>query len=225
MRTYVNGSQYLLPAAGLFAIGIVLTVLVESGRTQGIDEAVFAWVGSVHTNWLNLFFSGITYLGDGFVLAPLALLAALFFWIRGDRLEAAFLIVGVLGAEIVNEGMKVIFDRSRPPGFGLIELPESASFPSGHAMVGTCFYLLLVMLISRVTALHALAAGVVACVVTTFVSASRIYLGVHYASDVLTGAVLGVSWLMVTWYWYEGAVQRYRVFRRPPRISIPKSYN
>ncbi|MGO0060763.1 phosphatase PAP2 family protein [Brevibacillus fluminis] len=225
MRTYGSRGRLLFWAAGLFVAGVLLTMLVVSGRTQEIDGAVFSWAGTIHMDGLTALLKALTYLGNGVVLAPIALVVALLFWIRGDRLEAIFLLVGVVGVEIANEGLKAAFDRPRPPGFGLIEMPESASFPSGHAMVGTCFYMLAVMLISRVTALPAFLSGLVTGIMMAAVCFSRVYLGVHYASDVLTGLLFGLVWLFVTWQWYEGAVSRYRAFRRPPRIYVPRSYN
>ncbi|RNB79204.1 phosphatase PAP2 family protein [Brevibacillus fluminis] len=225
MHTYGDRRRLLFWAAGLFLVGALITLLVEVGSTQEIDGAVFSWAGTIHMDGLTTVLKALTYLGNGVVLAPIALVVALLFWIRGDRLEAIFLIVGVVGVEVANEGLKAVFDRPRPPGFGLIELPESASFPSGHAMVGTCFYMLAIMLISRVTALPAFLSGIVTSIIMVSVCFSRIYLGVHYASDVLTGLLLGLAWLLVTWHWYEGAVSRYRAFRSPPRIYVPRSYN
>ncbi len=143
-------------------------------------------------------FRVVTSLGSpALILAVAAVLCVTFY--RRRRLEEAALLVVVLGgAELLNLGLKLAFHRPRPD-VAFVEL-ETYSFPSGHAMIATAacgvfVYLLWGRLPSRrIRLLVAAAFGAVAALI----GFSRLYLGVHYLSDVLGGIAAGVTWLSVS---------------------------
>lgn len=105
----------------------------------------------------------------------------------------------MLGEIIFNPALKTYFGRARPDAFFDYSLPSSLSFPSGHAFGSVCFYGILAWLIaSRVPDKRAkIAIGVSAFVLIFFIGLSRIYLGVHYPSDVLAGYAAGLFWIGV----------------------------
>ncbi|MGE5702755.1 MAG: phosphatase PAP2 family protein [Clostridia bacterium] len=210
-------------AGGIFGLlSVIVIVLYSIGGMEKFDQAVFAWGTTIHTGWLTALFSVITQLGSATVIAILGLAAVILGFLRRDRLEAIFLFGGVILAELLNEGLKVLFARPRPLGYGLEELPASWSFPSGHSMVGTCFYALLVYLAIQVTPIRPVLSKLLASVVILAICFSRIYFGVHYASDVIAGLLLGMTCLYVTKYGYERAVDRFRTYRRPRRIMVSR---
>jgi undecaprenyl-diphosphatase len=110
--------------------------------------------------------------------------------------EAALFAVAVLGANLLNEAMKLFFHRPRPePWFGY-PLPPTYSFPSGHAFVSFCFFLCLAEILIRgqwpVAGKVAMWSAALGCTLT--IGLSRVYLGVHYPTDVLAGYAAGIVW-------------------------------
>ncbi|MGV3771737.1 MAG: phosphatase PAP2 family protein [Verrucomicrobiales bacterium] len=141
----------------------------------------------------------ITALGGTTVLTLMAVLVSTYFWIKRDRLNLMFVAGGYAGALILNHVLKALFARPRPEV--VAHHLESYSFPSGHSLLATSVYLILGTIIAksargwrdRIFALG------VAFLITFLVGASRVYLGVHYPTDVLAGWLAGLLWAMCCW--------------------------
>ena len=139
----------------------------------------------------------VTQLGSsGFLIAAGALMA---WWLIATRQRrAAWLFVAtVAGAELLDQVLKLLFRRPRPhPYLGMPEL-TSYSFPSGHSIASCCFWGMVAILLTRRmrTPLGKAAVWAAAIVVVILVGLSRIYLGVHYPTDVLGGYLAAVAWL------------------------------
>jgi undecaprenyl-diphosphatase len=119
----------------------------------------------------------------------------------GMRRAAVYVALAVLGAGIVNSALKAGFDRPRPDLVPHGSVVYHASFPSGHSMLAATVYLTLGMVASRFVPrrrLKVLLIGV-AGIVTAAVGASRVYLGVHWPTDVLAGWAVGVAWALLCW--------------------------
>lgn len=148
--------------------------------------------------WLDAFFRAVTWLGSLAVLAPLALVAALECARRGLRREGVLLAGALASAAALSHLAKLAFARPRPDLFTpLVAMPADLSFPSAHSAQAAAFALgLLLMLHGRrdsgsgpaFTAIAAIATAIV-----TLVALSRLYLQVHFPSDVLAGLVLGAG--------------------------------
>jgi undecaprenyl-diphosphatase len=185
-------------ATALFAIwGFVqIAARVQTGRTQAIDEAVLRWVGNSHHPVIEHAMLEITFLGTGLVVTVMVLIAALFLWLTEHRHSAALLVFTSLGALVLNNLLKMGFDRPRPQLFTWGTHALTSSFPSGHAMSAAAVYLTVAYLAARLQrrfvprVITALIAGLVVLLIST----SRVYLGVHYPSDVVAGVLLGVGW-------------------------------
>ena len=139
----------------------------------------------------------ITRLGNWYVILPAAVLLAVFLVIKHRSHEARLLAVAMVGAVILDTVLKLTFQRVRPaPYFGL-DAPRTYSFPSGHALITFCF----VGFLAGVITLHLdakwLRATVwaLAAVVIILVGLSRVYLGVHYPSDVIAGYAAALAWM------------------------------
>jgi membrane-associated phospholipid phosphatase len=157
-------------------------------------------------------FEVVTLLGSTAVLFAVTAVAAGYLARLGRRRDASFLILVFAGAEALTWSLKAIFERPRPTFDDPIATASSFSFPSGHALVsfavyGVLAYVLLESLRSRRTRAACLAA---AAVVVTAIGFSRLYLGVHYLSDVLAGYAVAFAWLLLI------ALVR----QRQPRLSI-----
>ena len=158
-------------------------------------------------------FEVLTQLGSTAVLFAVAAVAAGCLARLGRRLDAAFLIVAFAGAEALTWSLKAVFQRARPSFDDPIATASSFSFPSGHALVsfavyGALAYVLLESVRSRRTRAACIAAA--AAVVVAAIGFSRLYLGVHYLSDVLAGYAVALAWLLVI----------ATVRQRQPRLSL-----
>jgi undecaprenyl-diphosphatase len=183
----------LLALAALFG----LTRSVATGRTAALDERGMRWLDGRSTPWLDRAAVEATTLGDALVVATIALVAGTLLWQAGQRAYAGLLAAGVGGAWCVGAVLKELFDRPRPQ---LIEWRvhdvTSSSYPSGHATLSMVLAAILVYIVYRLsgrrgTGAAALLAGTAAVLM---VGLSRVYLGVHYPSDVVAGYAVGFSW-------------------------------
>ena len=153
------------------------------------------WLHSESTPWLTAVMEVVTQLG-GLVVVPVAATAmAAALWWRGSREGATLLAAAVLGSTVVNTVLKAVFRRARPDVWEPLVGENSYSFPSGHAMATMSLAVALVVLAwSTRWRWAAVTAGVMYVLA---VGVSRVYLGVHYPSDVLGGWSASVLWVTV----------------------------
>jgi undecaprenyl-diphosphatase len=189
---------------GLLAAGIVMVLLavlaseVLEGETQHFDDAVRMTVYGVASPRATTVLHAITQLGSPLFLIPMTLVASLIF-LRRRRIRGAILLTATMvGVSLLNWILKSVFQRPRPlPFFGLT-VPASYSFPSGHSLAAFCFYGALAALVTarlRSTFWSALVwAGAVVIIVA--VGFSRLYLGLHYPSDIIGGYATGFVWVL-----------------------------
>jgi undecaprenyl-diphosphatase len=135
--------------------------------------------------------------GSPVAVALLTLTACIIFWTLGRRQDAALMAVTVVGASVLAYVLKISFRRARPVPFYGLAAPNSFSFPSGHALVALCFYGVLAYLVNSRIRSFGVRTGIRATAVFIFlvIGFSRIYLGVHYPSDVAAGYVAGIVWI------------------------------
>jgi undecaprenyl-diphosphatase len=192
-------------AALLLGFGL-LADEVREGDTKGFDT----WVarlfraqgatGPIGPDWVHEMARDVTSLGSMFVLCFL-LAAVVGYLLLVRKRGAALLAVGsILGGTVISFGLKLLFNRPRPEIPGGIQV-FTASFPSSHAMLSAVTYLTLGALMTRVAAgarLKAYFMGL-AVFLTVVVGLSRVYVGVHYATDVLAGWCVGSAWAVLCW--------------------------
>jgi len=165
------------------------------------DERAVLELAADRSPGLTTLAHGASVLGRSAIIVPLVLVSALVVATRRERVLRAWApVVSVAGALVLYNVDKLLVARPRPVGHRL-EMISSASFPSGHATQVTAFYVSLLLacwpLISRRVVRVTLAA--VAMLLVAAIAASRVYLGVHYPSDVAAGAVLGGVWAATVW--------------------------
>ncbi len=190
---------------------IYLADLVFVVKDNRFDQAVFqrvsSWVSPVRNN-LMLFFS--TLASTGFLIPANLLLTAYFLFIRKHRWYAVKIPVIAVTNTIVLFSLKALFQRPRPL-YPLLHPAMGYSFPSGHSMSGCCFYLLLLYIVWQqpVPSLVKWLAAVFFPALIICIGLSRIYLHVHYASDVLAGFSMGLVWLIFS-LWILNRVEKKR---------------
>jgi undecaprenyl-diphosphatase len=138
----------------------------------------------------------MTHLGTGVVVITMITVVTLFLWHTEHRVSARLLLVATFGNIILNNALKLVYHRERPSLFEWQTNAMSSSFPSGHAMSATVVYGTIAYLLLRLQKHHwsrmlTLAGAIILIFCICF---SRVYLGVHYPSDVLGGVIVGLAW-------------------------------
>ena len=183
-----------LAAAILFAC---LAHAVAFVPAAGFDLAVRGAVHACASPRLTYAMRGVTMMGAPAILVPLGILLVWRLAAAGRRRAGFLLAMAAVGGEAWDEGLKLLFHRVRPEAFFGLAQPENYSFPSGHSMESACFYGALAMVAAAHTRSRARRAVVwaAAAVAIGGIGLSRIYLGVHYPTDVVGGYLAGAAWL------------------------------
>jgi undecaprenyl-diphosphatase len=182
----------------MFLFGWLADEMLE-GETLALDLRVRAATHAIATPGLTHALRIVSLVGGPSVLAVLgAGLAAVFVWHRWWR-GAIVLLVAMVGAGLLDTALKLAFRRTRPTPYFGYPLPDSYSFPSGHALFAFCFFTAGAALLAPRLQHPALRwlVMVVALVIVLAIGFSRIYLGVHSPSDVLAGYAVGLLWSSV----------------------------
>ncbi len=197
----------LLPAGAAWGFAELADAVLE-GETAAIDRALLLALRSpgnpadpLGPRWLAEMGRDVTALGGVAVLTLLTLLVATFMALR--RLwHAAWLLLAAVGSGIlVSTLLKIAFERPRPDLVPHGSLVSTASFPSGHSMMAAVVYLTLGAMLARVEPDRRVKVFVLAAAVllTLLVGVSRVYLGVHWPTDVLAGWTVGAGWALLFW--------------------------
>jgi undecaprenyl-diphosphatase len=169
---------------------------VRGGHTQQFDDAVMHWMGSHQVKTVQTAMLEVTSLGTGAVVGMIVLVAGLFLWLNQHKHSAILLMAATLGGMVLDNLLKFGFNRPRPHIFQWGTYAMSSSFPSGHAMSSAIVYGTVAYLAARLQqnlASRILTMGL-AGIMILMICFSRLYLGVHYPSDVLAGVVIGLAW-------------------------------
>jgi len=189
------GMVSALISLGLFAW---LSEEVFEGGMANFDEVIRRYVHQFATGGLTHVMTFISFLGSTiFLTATSFLILLLFIWLRRYR-SAVLFSATMLGSSILNYGLKIAFARTRPIPYFDLPAPVSFSFPSGHALCSACFYGVLAWLFATRTESRALriVVWIVAGAMIFLVGLSRVYLGVHYPSDVIAGYLAACVWTL-----------------------------
>lgn len=172
--------------------------VLENSPLVMIDRWVFQTLSLVHTPLMTSIMEWITFLGGGEVITAGALLICIGLASQKRFAEMAGLLAAVLGGTLLSLVMKTAVNRPRPPMDSALS-PFGASFPSGHALMSVLFYGFCVyLLILSVKSTEARSQIITWAVFLVFmIGVSRLYLGVHYLSDVAAGFTAGICWLAI----------------------------
>jgi undecaprenyl-diphosphatase len=151
--------------------------------------------------WLDRAMLDLTSLGSLAILVTVSLVVAGYLIFQGQKWKALALAIALGGGLVLSETLKSVFERTRPPDIYRTAEALNASFPSGHALLSTVVYLTLGAMLARAVKQRRLKTYVlgVAIMVALIVGVSRVYLGLHWPSDVMAGWCLGAAWAMACW--------------------------
>jgi membrane-associated phospholipid phosphatase len=191
-------------------VGYAVTWLVGWGYGYGLSRTS-TWAGApwerqvlewfheqALPGWLDQAMLYMPYAGTNLTVLPIILLLGLWLWKRADKVvTAVHLLVVSVGSLSLNPTMKYLLDRDRPTLYPLRGMYNWASYPSGHAILTVALYFTIAMQLR-------LARGwrwpfVVALAIVLLTCYSRLYLAVHWPTDVIGGLLIGVTWLAASW--------------------------
>lgn len=164
------------------------------------DDSILLWIHTHSTFWLDRLMLGLSLVG-GYPLLFIAGALFLFFALTSRKREAIFVASCIGGVSALNVGAKVIFQRTRPDLWVSLAPEHDYSFPSGHAMLSSAFIAMTLVLIWRATNSTTNArkwripSAILGVAFVLAVGISRLYLGVHYPSDILAGWLASCAWI------------------------------
>ncbi len=194
-------------------VGWGLGQLARSGMQQS-DLDLVRDTAAVRTSLLTAIAHGLSLMGSGYVIFPLTAACCALIYRRGEGANALMIALSTSGGVLIANLDKLLVGRPRPVVHHL-EGVTGLSFPSGHATQATAFYLALLIAarLSKGPPAVAVIAGVTAGALILGIAVSRVYLGVHYPSDVAAGVLLGAAWTVVV----AALLRRGRLYRSQAR--------
>jgi undecaprenyl-diphosphatase len=198
---------------------------------EGDTEAFDHWVVSAMRNpenpadpigprWVEEMARDATALGGFAWITFTTIVIAVYLWLVGKTRLMMFTLAATIGGALSSIGLKSLFSRPRPEIVPHLTHVYTSSFPSGHSMISAVVYLTLGSLLAAIMPnlklkIYVLA---VAIILTVFVGISRIYLGVHYPTDVLAGWLAGLVWALLCWLIARWLQVHGKVEAGPPRV-------
>lgn len=176
-----------------------LSTEVLSGETRHFDDVTRDAVHRLASPAMTTAMRGISFLGSMLFLTCATAVVIIWFASRKWGREAKLLAITMAGASLLNVSLKLAFKRTRPLPFFDIFPPESYSFPSGHALTSACFFgAFAAILTARIQSRRLrLIIWVLSTTMFLLIGLSRIYLGVHYTTDVIAGFAAAFIWIFV----------------------------
>lgn len=176
-----------------------------------MDTAIAIWVHNLlpYTPFYQTLFKSFSMFGTGLFITLIAILTSLIFILIGKLHKAHILLLSAIFSGITSTIIKHIVARPRPDLWPPLEHLKSASFPSGHVLVGTVVYgILTIYLAERDPKKRSLFYGIYILLLAA-IGLSRIYLGVHWPTDVIGGYAIGAFVLAImTWWYHKGGIAR-----------------
>lgn len=190
----------------LFAAGFICMALLYSGSSlKSLDSSIIAFVQGMESPAMTAIMKFFTFIGAGLPIVIIAvIIVIILYFVLGHRRELILFATAVLGSALLNVLLKLLFHRTRPDIHRLIEV-TGFSFPSGHAMAAFSLYATLIFLLWK-HASTGYARALLILIGSAFIAAigiSRIYLGVHYPSDVIAGYLASGFWVFLSIWLYR----------------------
>ncbi|MGJ8655856.1 MAG: phosphatase PAP2 family protein [Akkermansiaceae bacterium] len=212
-RKFLKQEILLLIPIFIFSVGawafIEIADEVTEGESHAIDEQILLALREPGTpqepwgpEWIAELARDFTALGGIGVLTFLTLFSVGYLYLRGERNIAAFLLLSILGGLLVSSLLKYGFDRPRPDLVPHGSYVYTASFPSGHSMMAAIVYLTLGVILARSEPKRSIKIWIItSCLFLTLaVGLSRVYLAVHWPTDVLAGWSSGAAFASLCWF-------------------------
>ena len=187
----------LLAAAAALLFFAWLAEEILKGGTRRFDDAIRLLLHQHASPALTAAMRAASFIGSPAFLIPLGILVVALYLRQGRPVTARLFVITVIGGEVLDQVLKLAFHRTRPAAFFGLPEPLGYSFPSGHALAACAFYGVLAAFAAARTEKRTLRwiYQIAAAMVIATIGVSRIYLGVHYPSDVLGGYAAALVWV------------------------------
>jgi undecaprenyl-diphosphatase len=206
----------LLLSLGVIALFANIAEEVAEGESRRFDEMVLLWIHWYSPGWLDEVMRFVTVLGDYWVVIPLLAVATYAFYRKGRTISARLLVVSTVGGIVLTTALKTVFQRDRPELFDSGYSAAFYSFPSGHATIAVGFYGTLTLLVAwRLRGFRRWAVVSAGVALVLLIGFSRLYLGVHYPTDVLAGFLAAPVWISTIGLCYF-------LYLNLRRVSLPR---
>jgi len=192
-------SLWLGAASLCFGVFVKITSELRENEVHSLDSSVLTAVVKIRRPWLTGVAVDVTALGSITLVTLISVVALCLLLSLKDSMAAWQLVLNSVGAGIWTEITKNFIERTRPDDITHLVQVSGFSYPSGHSLASASLYLTVAILAARhlpTTRGRVLLFGL-AIAVISLVGMSRVYLGVHYASDVASGASLGIAWALL----------------------------
>jgi undecaprenyl-diphosphatase len=189
------GAAAAVFVVGWLSIGLLAYFVRGSSTVVRIDTSVARWGDRHASSFSDTAIGTITMLGNTYVVVSLAVVLVVFDWVRRRNVRVVLFVVAVVaGNQLITSAVKSLIDRTRPT-FNPVAYSLGPSFPSGHSSTAAGFFAAAALLLSRGRGPRAAAAlGGSAVTIAVAVACSRVFLDVHWLSDVIAGLALGWAW-------------------------------
>ncbi|QST01271.1 phosphatase PAP2 family protein [Pontibacillus sp. ALD_SL1] len=204
---------------GFVTIGMAVYLFAELAEQViaeekfAFDQMVTDWVRDIQAPWLGTMFGWITELGSVMLLTVASILFALFiyFFTKKSRWVIVYFAINMLGISLLTKVLKLLFERQRPEVLQQYD-GTGFSFPSGHTTGSMVFYGFMIYMVSTTKWKKSIryVLNTILGLLIFLIGFSRVYLGVHFPTDILAGFAFGISWLFVCIYGLELTLWRQR---------------
>jgi membrane-associated phospholipid phosphatase len=183
---------------------------IVENEPMAADTSILQWIHSHATPALDVFFLVVTTIGDVEILLPATLIIAGYLLYKKQRLNALIILFSVGGAATANFMLKLLFHRDRPSFWHSLITETGYSFPSGHAMLSSAL-ILSIIFIAWKTRWRWLTVTL-GMIIIALIGLSRLYMGVHYPTDIIAGWSVSLVWVFVEFAVLSGL--SYRLYRK-----------
>jgi membrane-associated phospholipid phosphatase len=217
-RARIGSARAYLPIIAILILGIGATLVIgedfvelavllrqNSPAVLGVDQTVYTWAASMRSDSATRFFVAFTLLGTPVGMGVITAKAAAALYLRKHRGFAVYLAATAIGGGLLNLALKGMFERARPDLAAALRKAHGYSFPSGHAMGSMMALGAIAYVLSRSKGSWRVRSATIALLVSTVlaIGVSRVYLGVHWISDIIAGFAAGFMWLVIATVAFE----------------------
>jgi undecaprenyl-diphosphatase len=171
------------------------------------DTSILQWMHSHATPALDVFFLVVTTIGNVEILLPITLIIVGYLLYKKQRLNALIILFSVGGAAMANLILKLLFHRDRPSFWHSLIVETGYSFPSGHAMLSSALVLAIILITWRTRWRWVIVS--LGVIFIALIGLSRIYLGVHYPTDIIAGWSVSFVWVCIVFAVASGLSYRF----------------
>jgi undecaprenyl-diphosphatase len=210
---------FLLAALGLWLFSAIADEILDK-ESFTFDKEILLTLRELHTPVLDKVMLGFTFLGEPVILLIMCLVIGTWLLMRGQRSQATILIIAAGGAVALNTLLKVLFGRARPMLWERVVDVGQYSFPSGHAMISMVIFGTIGYLLSSKFPLWRIGIISLTILLVTGIGLSRLYLGVHWPTDIVAGYAAGLVWLITCIFSLQVWQERRAVAQKPENETL-----